>query len=172
MSTVGNEFWFQWYCPERDEFSALQVHGQQPKPALRQFACIGGNSFLALHGPRVDSRSEQLVIQPYGQVGWPSRGPDPHLLDDHVEFALCIKGLVYDHVSGHLLTLERDAFEVYRADCLAPRHGFDWSLSTRHMAPWSMGMAIETIAMLRHLEPATPWGPLPNELLFEIFSFL
>ena len=68
---------------------------------------------------------------------------------------------------------DRDAcILVFQPDLFAPRQGFQWGMSTMHLAPRPMAEAILTVTMLRSLEPASPWGPLPNELLFEIFMFM
>jgi len=51
-------------------------------------------------------------------------------------------------------------------------HVFEWRVDRHAMAPESMKLAIMTMTLIRTIEHESIVSALPNELLFEIFSWL
>jgi len=81
-------------------------------------------------------------------------------------------GVAFDEHRGLIAFSAGNQVHVIGANQWIPATAFMWRVDRHHRAPRCMKQAVESMTMIRSLHHESTLSLLPNELLFEIFSFL
>ncbi len=84
----------------------------------------------------------------------------------------CPISIVYDRLRGRPIILTKNTIKIVPSNRWLP-NSYIWTPTRHCYAPKNIKVVVTTIAMLRSLSPCdNVLGQIPNELLFEIFSWL
>jgi len=87
---------------------------------------------------------------------------------------LLVRGIAFDEHRGLIAFMIDNHVHVIGANRWLPDTQFAWQVERHRFAPEPVQQVVKTVTMIRSLmlEPEAAFSLIPNELLFEIFSYL